>query len=119
MIAAANLSSALTNRLLRDDLAGDSLRALGKSLQGDLSEGKIKEAARDFEELFVSNMLEHMFSGDSIGSSLFGDSETDEIYQSMMVENYSKAIVKAGGIGIASHLETILAQRALLQTQEV
>ncbi len=54
--------------------------------------------------MFVGQMMDQMF-GDSIGSEAFGDSETGEIYKSMMMDAYGKEIAKAGGIGIADYIK--------------
>lgn len=59
--------------------------------------------SKDFESLFISQMLEQMF-GESIGSSAFGTTDTDEVYKSLMVQEYGKIITKSGGIGIATKI---------------
>lgn len=113
----------MNSRFQRDDLLDDTTRKLQAYAKGPLDKNSAKMVAKEFEGLFVSQMLEHMFSGDSMGDSLFGNGETDEIYKSMMVEEYSKAIVKSGGIGIADYIERSLNERAskqaLLTAQEV
>lgn len=78
-----------------------------------LSNVQVDAAAKDFEALFVGQMLEHMF-GDSQGDEAFGDKETNEVYKGLMVQEYGKQIAKAGGIGIASYVKT-----ELLKLQEV
>lgn len=78
-----------------------------------MNEAQAEKAAKDFESMFISQMMELMF-GDSIGESAFGDKETTEIYKGWMVGEYGKAISGAGGIGIASHVK-----KHLLSLQEV
>jgi len=77
-----------------------------------MSAEKIDATAKDFESLFVSQMVENMF-GESSGDSAFGSSETDDIYKGMMTQEYGKIITKSGGIGIADYVK-----RELLQMQE-
>lgn len=74
---------------------------------------RAEEVAKDFESLFVSQMVEHMF-GDSVGDEAFGSSDTDEVYKGLMVQEYGKMIVSAGGIGIASNIK-----QELLKQQEI
>jgi peptidoglycan hydrolase FlgJ len=72
----------------------------------------VKRAAEEFEALFLAEMLAPVFeSVDSDG--LFGGGQGEDIYRSMMVQEYGKAIAQAGGVGIA---ETV--QREILRMQE-
>ena len=74
---------------------------------------KIQATAQDFESMFLTEMLQQMFSGTE-SDELTGDPESQEVYQSMMVEQYGKIIARAGGIGVADYVT-----RTMLQTQEV
>lgn len=64
---------------------------------------RAQAVSKDFEELFIAQMLEPMF-GDSVGAEAFGTEDTDEIYKSLMVKEYGKLIGQSGGIGIASNI---------------
>ena len=77
-----------------------------------MTTAQINQASKDFESMFISQMVEQMF-GDSQGSEAFGNSDTGEVYKSMMMDEYGKQIAKAGGIGIADYVK-----RELLQLQE-
>ncbi len=70
-------------------------------------------AAQDFESMFVAQMLEPMF-GDSVGEELFGDKDTQDVYKTLLMDEYGKLIARAGGIGIASTVK-----KELLSLQEV
>jgi peptidoglycan hydrolase FlgJ len=71
-----------------------------------------KRVAEEFEALFLAEMLAPVFESiDSDG--LFGGGQGEDIYRSMMVQEYGKAIAQAGGVGIA---ETV--QREILRMQE-
>ncbi len=74
---------------------------------------KIKKAAQDFESMFVSEMLRPIFDTQDV-DKMFGGGESEKVYRSMMVDEYGKSIAKAGGIGIAKHVEA-----ELLKLQEV
>ena len=73
---------------------------------------QVKAAAQEFEAVFMSQMLEHMFAGVET-NELLGGGDAEDIYRSMMVEEYGKLTAKSGGIGVADHVT-----RQLLQDQE-
>ena len=70
-------------------------------------------AAKDFESMFISQMVEQMF-GESIGDEAFGDSDSSQIYKGLMIDAYGKEIAKSGGIGIADYVK-----KELLKLQEI
>lgn len=73
---------------------------------------KIRKAAQEFEAMFISQMLEHMFAGVET-DPMFGGGEAEDIYRSMLVDEYGKLMAKSGGIGVADHV-----MRQLLESQE-
>lgn len=79
----------------------------------NMTDAQATAASKDFESMFISQMLEQMF-GDSIGEEAYGDAESSEIYKSMMVDAYGKEIGKSGGIGIADYVK-----KELLKLQEI
>ncbi|MGF1591681.1 MAG: rod-binding protein [Kiloniellaceae bacterium] len=82
------------------------------SAGGPAGADSVKRVAEEFEAMFLAEMLAPVFeSVDSDG--LFGGGQGEDIYRSMMVQEYGKAIARAGGVGIA---ETV--QREILRMQE-
>lgn len=76
---------------------------------------KIDAAAKDFESVFLAQMLQHMFEGVGEESDAFGgDPASNDIYRSWMVEQYSTLISDSGGVGVADHVK-----KELLKLQEV
>lgn len=75
--------------------------------------GNIDKLATDFEAVFLSQMMSAMFSGDEL-TAYFGGGTTGEVYKSFLIDQYGKAVAKAGGIGIASEIK-----KELLRLQEV
>ncbi|MEM7568911.1 MAG: rod-binding protein [Pseudomonadota bacterium] len=73
----------------------------------------VRLAAEEFEGMFLSTLLETLFSGLETDGP-FGGGHSEEMYRSMMVQEYGKAISKAGGIGLADTLE-----KQLLSLQEI
>ncbi|HEY5347268.1 MAG TPA: rod-binding protein [Rhizomicrobium sp.] len=74
---------------------------------------KAKNAAKQFEGVFVSQFVSEMFQGLSTDGPT-GGGEGEAMFRSMMTDEYSKQIVAQGGFGLADAV-----QRQLLKTQEV
>jgi flagellar protein FlgJ len=89
--------------------AGASLAAAPPSA----SPNATKEAAQNFESFFLSQSFETMFQG--LGTdNLFGGGEGENIYRSVLLQQYAKVAAKNGGVGIADAV-----QREILRAQEV
>jgi len=80
---------------------------------GAMSNDQIDQVSKDFEALFIGQMLEPMFDGDSIGAEAFGDSQSNDVYKGLMMDEYGKQIARSGGIGIADYVK-----KELLKLQE-
>ena len=59
-----------------------------------------RKIAEDFEAVFLSQMLQPMFENIK-PEAPFGGGNSEAMWRSMQIEEYGKAITKAGGIGIA------------------
>lgn len=57
--------------------------------------------AKEFESVFISQFLGSMFSGISTDGPS-GGGEGEEMFRSMMVDQYSKAMEQQGGFGLAA-----------------
>lgn len=92
------------NDLSQNDVM--KLRATAKSLRGmpKVSEEQIAAKAEEFEAVFLSQMLSHMFAGIET-NEMFGGGEGEDMYKSMMIDEYSKIIARTGGIGVADHVK--------------
>ena len=73
---------------------------------------RIQAAAREFEAVFLSNMLEEMFAGLADEGPLGAGSGT-ATWRSLLTDEYARTIASAGGIGLADHV-----QRQLIALQE-
>ncbi|MGB8274238.1 MAG: rod-binding protein [Alphaproteobacteria bacterium] len=74
---------------------------------------KARQTAQDFEAVFLSQMIEHMFTG--IGTDgLFDGGHGEETFRSLMFDEFGKVLARAGGVGLADAV-----QREILKTQEV
>lgn len=98
----------------------DAQTALGMAQQNALPSvpktqdmAKMREAAQEFEGVFLAQMLKPLF--DSISSAPpFGGGQAEDMYRSLMTDEYGKSIAKSGGIGIADQV-----MREMIQMQEV
>lgn len=68
---------------------------------------KLDGAAQDFEAVFLTQMMQSMFSGLGDEGPLGGGAGTDA-YRSMLADQYGRTISAAGGIGIAAHVRSEL-----------
>lgn len=73
---------------------------------------KAKAAAQDFEAVFLNSMFQQMFTGVG-GEGPMGGSGATGVWRSMLVDQFSKTVAKAGGIGIADQV-----YKSLLSLQE-
>jgi Rod binding domain-containing protein len=72
---------------------------------------KAREAATEFEAVFLNSMFSQMFTGID-GDGPFGGNGSAKIWRSFLSEEYAKTFAKAGGIGIADHVyQTLIAQQ--------
>lgn len=75
---------------------------------------KIEEAAKDFEAVFLTEMLKPMFAEINEPDPLFGGGQGERVFNGFMVQEYGKLMAARGGIGIAEHVKA-----ELLKIQEV
>ena len=95
--------------------AGNALAA-GRSLPNIRRVETLQEAkkvAEEFEAVFLGQMLQPMFRNIDAAEP-FGGSASEKMWRTMQVEEYGKAIAKAGGIGIADAVF-----REILKAQEL
>ncbi|WP_421983793.1 rod-binding protein [Roseibium sp.] len=72
----------------------------------------VREAAEEFEAVFLNTMLQNMFTGLNEGGTWGGGTGSDA-WQDLLIDEYARSISKSGGIGLADSVE-----RELLNLQE-
>jgi Rod binding domain-containing protein len=92
--------------------ANAALAGIAKSAAKTKLAERAKGAAQDFEAVFLNTLFQQMFS--SVGKGPFGGGAAAGVWRSLLTDEYAKSFAKAGGIGIADHV-----QRALLAQQEI
>jgi Rod binding domain-containing protein len=73
----------------------------------------IDAVSKDFEAVFLTQMMSAMFAGDDT-SAYFGGGTSGDVYKSYLLNEYGKSMAQAGGIGIAASVK-----QELLKLQEV
>ena len=58
------------------------------------------KAAKDFEAVFLTSMMENMFTGIELEEP-FGGGHAEKTFRSMQLSEYAKSMSQSGGIGVA------------------
>lgn len=77
------------------------------------SAAQARKAAEEFESYFIAQTMESMFAGIQTDGP-FGGGHAEEMFRSMLSQEYGKTMVRAGGIGMADQV-----YREILKTQEL
>lgn len=80
---------------------------------GKLGHGNMDKAAKDFESMFMSQMLQPMFESMNV-DPMFGGGNGEKIMRGFLVQEYGKIAAKGSHFGIADSVkaEMIRAQSA-------
>ncbi len=88
-----------------DDLAA---RAAGAQTRA-----QAEAVAKDFERMFIAEMLQPMFAGIETDGE-FGGGEGEDAFRPMLIDQYAKAVAGRGGVGVADAvLKEILRMQGL------
>ena len=75
-------------------------------------QARARAQATEFEQVFLSTMLNQMFAGLETSGPFHGG-QAEETWRGMLVDGYAREISRSGGIGVADSVYT-----QLLQVQE-
>lgn len=64
----------------------------------------INKVAKEYEAVFVQEMMSHMFKGIRT-DGLMGGGNSEEIFRSMLIKEYAKGITERGGLGLSPALQ--------------
>ena len=72
----------------------------------DRTLAKIDAAAKDYESVFIAEMLDHMFKDVPMGGGFGAESGqgAQEIYKQHLVREYASSLADRGGVGLAQHI---------------
>jgi len=82
------------------------------SPQAAKSAQQADKAARDFEAVFINEMLSTMFEGVKTDGP-FGGGPGETIFRSLLIDQYAKTVAGQGGFGLADQVK-----REMLRAQE-
>ncbi len=85
---------------------------MANQLQAPMASEDVRRVAEEFEAVFIAQMMAPMFEGLET-DEMFGGGAGEDIYRSILVEEYGKSIARAGGIGLSDAI-----QREILRLQE-
>lgn len=99
-----------TDTLMADAEATRARQLAAKAEKTDQERVAAKKVAREFEAVFVGMMLKSM--RDTVGKDeLTGGGRGEEIFRSMLDQEYATACAASGGIGLAPLIEQQLLPR--------
>jgi peptidoglycan hydrolase FlgJ len=73
---------------------------LSTDVSGVKTRAEAEAVAREFERMFVAEMLQPMFAGIETDGP-FGGGHAEDVFRPMLLDQYADAVAKAGGVGIA------------------
>lgn len=79
----------------------------GSRTSNAASGAKIDATANEFESEFVAQMLANMFATVDVQEAP-GGSDAEEVYRSMIINEYGKIIARTGGVGVADQVKQIM-----------
>jgi len=79
----------------------------GAQKTGGIDAVKAATVSKEYESVFISQFLGSMFSGIST-DGLTGGGEGEQMFRSLMIDEYAKGITARGGFGLASHMQSEL-----------
>ena len=96
------------------EAGSNSVPASGLQTTSDTA--RADKAAKDYESVFISQFLGSMFSSIPI-DSVTGGGAGEEMFRSLMIDQYAKSIEHQGGFGMATQMkaELLKHQQAALQ----
>lgn len=84
----------------------NTLSAL-KQAARDKEMDHLDKVAKDFEAMFVSEMMKPMFEGIQ-PDKIFGGGKTEEVFKGLLLQEYGKLMAETGQLGIAEHVKAEL-----------
>ena len=78
-----------------------------------------KKAGKDYESVFISEFMGSMFNGISTDGP-FGGGQGEQMFRSLMLDQYGKQIASRGGFGLSNAItKQLLAHQEAIAPQQV
>ena len=78
---------------------------------------KADAAAKEYESVFISQFLGSMFSGLKT-DGITGGGQGEEMFRSLMVNEYGKSLQQRGGFGLAAQMKAELLKHQQVQPEQ-
>jgi flagellar protein FlgJ len=96
-----NIDSTISNAQQQIDSAKSVQNANNLAVK---SEDNFDAASKEFEAMFITQMLKPMFESLE-ANPVFGGGKGEEVFKGFLLEEYGKSLSKAGGIGLADNVK--------------
>ena len=73
-------------------------------LTGNRTLASIDKTSHEFENMFMSQMLQPMFEGLGV-DQVFGGGHGEEVMRNLMIQEYGKVVAKTGRFGVADSVK--------------
>lgn len=101
-----------TATALNPQIAAQAAQGMGDAQSKNLV--KVKTTAKNFEAMYMQEMLQHMWEGVDTNGPM-GGGRGEEVFRSLMVDQYGKIIADSGQTKIS---DTLTKQMLRLQEQQ-
>lgn len=91
-------------------------KTLASAPRPTLDQARADKASKDYEQVFISQFLGSMFSGIAT-DGVTGGGEGEQMFRSLMIDQYAKGIEGQGGFGIASRMKAELLKHQQVAAQ--
>jgi len=111
-VKAGALDTSAASAQAADGSAYGAAGAISGFYHKGMTRAQMEKTAKDFESVFLSQMLQPMFEGLTADPE-FGGGPGEDQWRSVMLDEYGKSIAAGGGVGIAKQV-----MKVMLQAQE-
>ncbi len=95
----------------------DKIESLVKGARGVKQEREIERVSKEFEAVFLTEMLRPIFESVDVNDT-FGGGRAEEVFRGLMLDEYGKTLSRSGGIGLADHVKATLIKAQGQNTKE-
>lgn len=100
------MSDANLNSLLVAQGLDQATKAQGPNLKDVRSPQEAERVAKQFEGMFLSQLMSAMWQGVDMSKGMFGGGVGEKAYSGLLHEEYAKVFAQTGGIGLADRLKS-------------
>jgi Rod binding domain-containing protein len=89
------------------DQGAEKAQSLIRGAHGVKQDGELDKIAQDFESVFITEMIRPVFEAMEVDTT-FGGGRAEEVFRSMMLDEYGKTLSQAGGVGLSDYVKSEL-----------